>query len=80
VLKQIAHVVTTALWRAEESIDKGENYLTERGGMWLRLTILLLNIEIVEACSSVIMNFIMHILGYRSGGPGSIPGTTRKKK
>jgi hypothetical protein len=23
---------------------------------------------------------VVRILGYRSGGPGSIPGTTRKKK
>jgi hypothetical protein len=23
---------------------------------------------------------ILRVLGYRSGGPGSIPGTTRKKK
>jgi hypothetical protein len=23
---------------------------------------------------------IVRVLGYRSGGPGSIPGTTRKKK
>jgi hypothetical protein len=29
----------------------------------------------------ICMKFRMHImaLGYRSGGPGSIPGTTRKK-
>jgi hypothetical protein len=23
---------------------------------------------------------VVRVLGYRSGGPGSIPGTTRKKK
>jgi hypothetical protein len=28
----------------------------------------------------IIIIIITIILGYRSGGPGSIPGTTRKKK
>jgi hypothetical protein len=23
---------------------------------------------------------VVRVLGYRSGGPGSVPGTTRKKK
>jgi hypothetical protein len=25
-------------------------------------------------------DLVVRVLGYRSGGPGSIPGTTRKKK
>jgi hypothetical protein len=25
-------------------------------------------------------SLVVRVLGYRSGGPGSIPGTTRKKK
>jgi hypothetical protein len=27
-----------------------------------------------------ICGLVVRVLGYRSGGPGSIPGTTRKKK
>jgi hypothetical protein len=30
-------------------------------------------------CSSL-CGLVARVLGYRSGGPGSIPGTTRKKK
>jgi hypothetical protein len=28
----------------------------------------------------VLQKIVVRVLGYRSGGPGSIPGTTRKKK
>jgi hypothetical protein len=27
-----------------------------------------------------VCGLVVRVLGYRSGGPGSIPGTTRKKK
>jgi hypothetical protein len=30
-------------------------------------------------CDSL-CGLVVRVLGYRSGGPGSIPGTTRKKK
>jgi hypothetical protein len=33
------------------------------------------------ACSGDrLCGLVVRVLGYRSGGPGSIPGTTRKKK
>jgi hypothetical protein len=30
--------------------------------------------------SDRLCGLVVRVLGYRSGGPGSIPGTTRKKK
>jgi hypothetical protein len=36
---------------------------------------LLVRYELDRLCGLVV-----RVLGYRSGGPGSIPGTTRKKK
>jgi hypothetical protein len=39
------------------------------------ITILLYYVPIDRLCGLVV-----RVLGYRSGGPGSIPGTTRKKK
>jgi hypothetical protein len=30
-------------------------------------------------CSDRLCGLVVRVLGYRSGGPGSIPGTTRKK-
>jgi hypothetical protein len=30
--------------------------------------------------SDRLCDLVVRVLGYRSGGPGSIPGTTRKKK
>jgi hypothetical protein len=32
------------------------------------------------AMSDRLCGLVVRVLGYRSGGPGSIPGTTRKKK
>jgi hypothetical protein len=37
----------------------------------------------VSMCSGVcdrLCGLVIRVVGYRSGGPGSIPGTTRKKK
>jgi hypothetical protein len=34
----------------------------------------------VTICPISIFGLVVRILGYRAGGPGSIPGTTRKKK
>jgi hypothetical protein len=31
-------------------------------------------------CHDRLCGLVVRVLGYRSGGPGSIPGTTRKKK
>jgi hypothetical protein len=38
--------------------------------------------ELYNLCSSLsdrLCGLVVRVLGYRSGGPGSIPGTTRKK-
>jgi hypothetical protein len=32
-----------------------------------------------EATEFILVSLVLSILGYRSGGPGSIPGTPRKK-
>jgi hypothetical protein len=37
----------------------------------------------IEVCNGNVdrlCGLVVRVLGYRSGGPGSIPGTTRKKK
>jgi hypothetical protein len=36
-------------------------------------------IIIIIICSDRLSGLVVRVLGYRSGGPGSIPGTTRKK-
>jgi hypothetical protein len=36
-------------------------------------------LHIVSYCSDRLCGLVVRVLGYRSGGPGSIPGTTRKK-
>jgi hypothetical protein len=38
-----------------------------------------INYVIMEVCSDRLCGLVVRVLGYRSGGPGSIPGTTRKK-
>jgi hypothetical protein len=35
---------------------------------------------ILQILCNFICGLVVRVLGYRSGGPGSIPGTTRKKK
>jgi hypothetical protein len=39
-----------------------------------------LKIKIVAESGDRLCGLVVTVLGYRSGGPGSIPGTTRKKK
>jgi hypothetical protein len=39
--------------------------------------IIIIIIIIIIDC---LFGLVVRVLGYRSGGPGSIPGTTRKKK
>jgi hypothetical protein len=34
----------------------------------------------LESCSDRYCGLVVRVLGYRSGGQGSIPGTTREKK
>jgi hypothetical protein len=34
----------------------------------------------LDAYMDHLCGLVVRVLGYRSGGPGSIPGTTRKKK
>jgi hypothetical protein len=38
------------------------------------------NILYTLVCIDRLCGLVVRVLGYRSGGPGSIPGTTRKKK
>jgi hypothetical protein len=37
------------------------------------------NFEVLKAMWDRLCGLVVRVLGYRSGGPGSIPGTTRKK-
>jgi hypothetical protein len=43
--------------------------------MMMTTTIIIIIVIIDRLCGLVV-----RVLGYRSGGPGSIPGTTKKKK
>jgi hypothetical protein len=36
--------------------------------------------SVVVGLEDRLCGLVVRVLGYRSGGPGSIPGTTRKKK
>jgi hypothetical protein len=36
--------------------------------------------RIASYCGDRLCGLVVRVLGYRSGGPGSIPGTTRKTK
>jgi hypothetical protein len=49
--------------------DKGNTHLFHAKSNNLRL---IMN-------SDLLCGLVVRVLGYRSGGPGSIPGTTRKK-
>jgi hypothetical protein len=40
---------------------------------------LMIRIKYVSRCHDRLCGLMVRGLGYRSGGPGSIPGTTRKK-
>jgi hypothetical protein len=44
------------------------------------LLIRLLNVHNVSDVRKIVCGLMVRILGYRSGGPDSIPGTTKKKK
>jgi hypothetical protein len=47
---------------------------------WIIVTIIIIIIIISSSSSSDrLCGLVVRVLGYRSGGPGSIPGTTRKK-
>jgi hypothetical protein len=39
-----------------------------------------LKFAIVQVIQDRLCGLVVRVPGYRSGGPGSIPGTTRKKK
>jgi hypothetical protein len=43
-------------------------------------TLLMQGFEPVKVVGDRLCGLVVKVLGYRSGGPGSIPGTTRKKK
>jgi hypothetical protein len=36
--------------------------------------------KIIVSIEIVLCSLVVRVLGYRSGGPGSIPGTTKTKK
>jgi hypothetical protein len=41
---------------------------------------LILHLVLYESELDRLCGLVVRVIGYRSGGPGSIPGTTRKKK
>jgi hypothetical protein len=44
------------------------------------LLFVLVILDFITFCIYYLFFLVVRVLGYRSGGPGSIPGTTRKKK
>jgi hypothetical protein len=44
------------------------------------MNILSIVMDIAGEFEDRLCGLMVRVLGYRSGGPGSIPGTTRKKK
>jgi hypothetical protein len=50
--------------------------VTGRGGLIITIIIIIKTIKILV---DRLCGLVVRVLGYRSGGPGSIPGTTRKK-
>jgi hypothetical protein len=42
-------------------------------------TVTYCNFEVISNISDRLYGLVVRVLGYRSEGPGSIPGTTRKK-
>jgi hypothetical protein len=57
----------------EETKEKGAGKEEERAGGEVKFFFL---IRIIDR----LCGLVVRVLGYRSGGPGSIPGTTKKKK
>jgi hypothetical protein len=45
-----------------------------------RLTFAAHKFKVIAPLYDRLCGLVVRVLGYRSGGPGSIPGTTRKKK
>jgi hypothetical protein len=48
--------------------------------MLIVTTFLMLQLIFVFFINDRLCGLVVRVLGYRSGGPSSIPGTTRKKK
>jgi hypothetical protein len=53
------------------------NEIHENGGKWKVSQKVFAEEEVMV---DRLCGLVVRVLGYRSGGPGSIPGTTRKKK
>jgi hypothetical protein len=45
----------------------------------LKLSLLVGYLTTLSGSDDLLCGLVVRVLGYRSGGPGSIPGTTRKK-
>jgi hypothetical protein len=48
--------------------------------VYLHIIIIIIIFIIIIIIIDRLCGLVVRVLGYRSGGPGSIPGTTRKKK
>jgi hypothetical protein len=46
---------------------------------WDTLLLLLMYLKLLEIFAALVVLYCTGVLAYRSGGPGSIPGTARKK-
>jgi hypothetical protein len=57
---------------------KGEITITLNASYIIIIIIIIIIIRIYY--NDCLCGLVVRVLGYRSGGPGSIPGTTRKKK
>jgi hypothetical protein len=69
MLKQVVHIVTTGLWRVKKLKNIAESQ--QKG------CIVIDNNN--NNNNDRVCGLVVRVLGYRSGGPGPIPGTTRIK-
>jgi hypothetical protein len=57
-----------------------QNVLREPAGKKKREEMMCFIYIIIDEIMDRLCGLVVRVLGYRSGGPGSIPGTTRRKK
>jgi hypothetical protein len=65
-------------WIVEENGKRRCNY--NQLGEKLALSYVNVCLAVAPNIEVIIFGLVVRVLGYRSEGPGSIPGTTRKKK
>jgi hypothetical protein len=74
------HILSALLLGKELSVFTGQVGDSALDPVSLRIKSLLVLVTDPPPPPHRLCGLVVRVLGYRSGGPGSIPGTTRKKK